>query len=144
MKPSKKEIQLANLLAENRRNDLLAEQNAIARTQSLRYEEANANANAIEERKLAAKNRVDISLNEYNELVKENEALKKENERKSRLLEKIIRPLLNQGASDEDIKELFGENTKVTAEVLGNGFDDPLGLTFRVGIILEAKKCSRR
>lgn len=139
MKPSKKEIQLANLLAENRRNDLLAEQNAIARLQSVRYEEVNANA--IEERKLAAQNRVDISLNEYNELIKENEALKKENERKSRLLEKIILPLVKQGVSDEDIKKLFGESTKVEVNVLRNMFDDPLGLAFRVGILLEAKKC---
>lgn len=136
MKPSKKEIQLANLNAENRRNRLLAEQNAIARLQSLRYEEANANANAIEERKLAAQNRVDISLNEYNELVKENEALKKENERKSRLLEKIILPLCRQGVSDEDIQELFGENTKVEVHM----FDDPLSLNFRVGIVFEARK----
>ena len=93
------------------------------------------NNSKIAEADIEARDRVNISKNEYLNLLEENKRLKRDNESKRAFIKKIIDPLLQEGLTIEQIAKIFDEPyavaTKVGPDPCGDPYYDRVAVLFK-------------
>lgn len=136
-----KKIELAQnnrqLDIEQERNDILKRQ--IETEKHLKEEELK-----LSKENLETKDRIDISLKEYERLKKENEELKEELYKKDKVISNIYESISEEfKKSNIDlslINKLFNPESKCQVAI----FDDPVSCKYQVKILFELNKMENR